>query len=270
MIDLLGAYLKTALSTPQSWEFYVLYIIIGIAPSLIWLWFYLKQDKHPEPKAELIIVFLLGAFITAPTLYLEIFLTYDCGALSGADCTPGLFGRFGLPRWAVFLLSSFVGIALVEEFAKYAVVWLKEQAISSSRQLDEPMDFIVYMITSAMGFAAAENLLYLLQYNNLQSILDISIMRAITAIFIHSLCSGILGYYLAMTFCHYENRLKFLFGGLIWAGSLHGIYNLFIMGSRVNIEMLFLLMVLILAMSCLLFAKIRKLKKMKSVCSMKI
>lgn len=270
MIDLFGAYLKTTLSTPQSWEFYLLYIIIGIAPSLIWLWFYLKQDKHPEPKIELIVVFLMGVFIAAPVLYLEIFLTCDCSTISSIDCTPGLFWRFGLPGWAVFLLSSFIGIALVEEFAKYAVVWLKEQAIGNSRQLDEPLDFVVYMVTSAMGFAAAENLLYLLQYHNLQLILDISIMRAITAVFIHSLCSGILGYYLAMTFCHYENRLKFLFKGLILVSSLHGIYNLFIIGSGVNIEILLLLAVLILAMSYLLFDKIRKLKKMKSVCSMKV
>ena len=37
-----------------------LVITLGFAPPLLWLWFWLKEDKRPEPRKEIMIVFLAG------------------------------------------------------------------------------------------------------------------------------------------------------------------------------------------------------------------
>lgn len=43
---------------------YILAIILGILPSVIWLAFYLRKDIHPEPKKWLFLIFLAGMAIT--------------------------------------------------------------------------------------------------------------------------------------------------------------------------------------------------------------
>ena len=262
-------YIQAALALPRSLGFGIIYFIVAIAPVLIWLWIYLRQDKHPEPRREILAVFLLGAFITAPAVYAELFLTYDC---AGAGCVPGLFYRLGLPSLVALILSVVVGIAFVEEFAKYAVVWLKEQAIGNNSQLDEPIDFVMYMVVAALGFAAAENLLLLLKYTDIQWALVFrdSLIRSVTAILVHTLCSGILGYYMAMTFCHRDKKIRYLVFGIATVSLLHGLYDLSIIGSGDNLGFLLLVLGSIIAMGYLFCEKLRGLKKMKSVCDMKI
>lgn len=262
-------YIQAALALPRSLGFEFIYLIVGVLPCLVWLWIYLRQDRHPEPKRELLSVFLMGAFVTAPAVYIELFLTYDCAGM-GSICVPGLFYRLGLPALLVMIIAAIIGVAFIEESAKYAVVWLKEQAIGSNSQLDEPIDFVVYMITAAMGFAAAENLLYLLKYNDIQAVFGASLIRSATAILVHALCSGILGYYMAMTFCHRDKKIRYLVGGIALVSVLHGLYDLSIIGSGDNPEFLLLVLGSIVAMGYVFCVKLQDLKKMKSVCSMKL
>ena len=145
-------YIQAALALPRSLGFGIIYFVVAITPIIVWLLIYIRQDKHPEPKHEIFAVFLMGALITAPAVYIELFLTYDCAGM-GAGCVPGLFYRLGLPNLLALILSGIVGIAFVEEFSKYLVVWLKEQAIGNNSQLDEPIDFVIYMVVAALGFS---------------------------------------------------------------------------------------------------------------------
>jgi RsiW-degrading membrane proteinase PrsW (M82 family) len=269
MANLPLVYILAALALPRSIGFDIIYLIVGVLPSIIWLWVYLRQDKHPEPKLEILSVFLMGAFITAPAVYIELFFTYDCAG-AGASCVPGLFYRLGLQPWMALVLSGIIGVAFVEEFSKYIVVWLKEQAIGNNSQLDEPVDFIIYMVVAALGFAAAENLLFLLKYNDIQAVFGASLIRSLTAILVHTLCSGILGYYMAMTFCHRDKKIRYLVGGLVMVSLLHGLYDLSIIGSGDNLEFLLLVLGSIIAMGYLLCTKLQDLKKMKSVCTMRL
>lgn len=269
MTNLLLDYIQMALALPRPLGFVIIYLIAGIMPSILWLWFYLRQDKHPEPKLEILSVFLMGAFITAPAMFAELFLTYDCSG-AGAGCSPGLFYQLGLQPWMALVISNIIGIAFIEEIAKYAVVWLKEQAAGNNSQLDEPVDFVIYMVVAALGFAAAENLLFLLKYNDLQAVFGASLVRSITAILVHTLCSGILGYYMAMTFCHRDKKIRYLIGGIAMASLLHGLYDLSIIGSGDNLEFLLLVLGSIIAMGYLFCTKFQGLKKMKSVCAMRL
>src|SRR3989344_4235483 len=47
----------------------------GIIPSLVWLWFWLKEDKQkPEPKGLLAIVFIMGALAVICVLPIQKFI----------------------------------------------------------------------------------------------------------------------------------------------------------------------------------------------------
>ena len=48
---------------------------IGIIPSLVWLWFYLREDrKHPEPLIVVVYAFFLGALGTFLVLAVQMLL----------------------------------------------------------------------------------------------------------------------------------------------------------------------------------------------------
>jgi len=166
------------------------------------------------------------------------------------------------------LAIDIFAVAFVEEFFKYAAVWFKEQAINHNYQLDEPADFVIYMVVSALGFAAVENLLFLLMPDT-SPLIARSLVRAGTAILLHTLTSGMLGYYMAMTFCHRERRTSILVSGFVIVSCLHGLYNFSIMKSETNLEFLLATLSILLFMACTLYIQFQHLLRMKSVCDMK-
>ena len=76
-------------------------LILAIVPSLIWLFFYLKEDLHPEPKYWLFTIFVLGVALAPLVIFLEM--------------AGNLWGNGAL----IFIIAP-----LVEETAKYGVVHL--------------------------------------------------------------------------------------------------------------------------------------------------
>lgn len=249
----------------------LIYLVAGIVPCFLWLLFYLRRDRHPEPKKEILAVFLLGAGMTLPAMALEIFLV-------------NIFENLPWPAYFSLIVSNVIAIAFIEESAKYAAVWLKEQAVNQNYQLDEPVDFVIYMVVAALGFATVENLLFLLptvqqqflngavfpQADGMVFLISLSLFRALSAILLHTLSSGILGYYMAMTFCHRERKLSILAAGFIVVSCLHGLYNFSIMESGRNMAFLLVSLAIIMSMAFTLYLLFRRLLKMKSVCTLKL
>jgi RsiW-degrading membrane proteinase PrsW (M82 family) len=192
---------------------FIFLILLSIVPSLIWLFHYLGKDIHPEPKRMLVSVFILGALATFPTAIIEL-------SLSGLiEKIPFLVA---IPLLKLFVYSVFV-IGLTEELAKFFFVG----AISQSKHFDEPIDAMIYMVTSAMGFAALENLFYLIGDNyQPQTSIAISIFRFLGANFLHALCSAIVGYYFAKSIV--EKKKSYFVFGIMIASLLHGIFNYYI------------------------------------------
>ena len=53
----------------------ILAIVAGVIPALLWLWFWLREDReHPEPKGLLLITFFLGVIAVLFVLPIEKFL----------------------------------------------------------------------------------------------------------------------------------------------------------------------------------------------------
>jgi len=91
--------------------------------------------------------------------------------------------------------------------------------IKGSKYLDEPVDFMIYMITAALGFAAIENSLFLSQKSS-EIVLEIMVLRAVGATLLHALASGFVGFY--------WSRRKIVIG-LLMAAVLHSGFNYLIL-----------------------------------------
>ena len=225
---------------------YFLYLF-GFLPSIIWLLFYLRKDVHPESNRAVLKIFFYGMLIAFAAIFLEIGFKKISSNL---------------------LLYIFIGGAMVEECLKYLVIKFK---VLRSSELDEPVDIILYMIIAGLGFAALENILILINYHpflELPKTLEIITLRFLTATFLHALCSGVVGYFLAISFFNIRKQKKLLLTGLGIATILHGLYNLSII--KIDGWEKFILPIIIL-MGTALFVSIgfKKLKRLKSICIIK-
>ena len=56
----------------QNPQAIMLAILFGTVPALLWLWFWLKEDKkHPEPRLLIALAFLFGMLVVLPVLKIE-------------------------------------------------------------------------------------------------------------------------------------------------------------------------------------------------------
>ncbi|MBZ9578314.1 PrsW family intramembrane metalloprotease [Patescibacteria group bacterium] len=231
---------------------YLLFFIFGLAPSIIWLLFFLRKDVHPEPKGMVLKIFFYGVLITLPAIFIE----------------RGIFERFTELKLSP-ILYIFFGIALVEEILKYLVV---REKVVSDPEFDEPLDAMLYMIISALGFAALENLLFFFSPEifllPFKEILVLVSFRFITATFLHALCSGLVGYFLAQSFFEIKNRFRLITTGLGIAIILHGLYNFSIMMMEGALRFLIPVIILI-SLAFVISLGFKKLEKMKSICKIK-
>jgi len=227
---------------------YPLYIFFGLAPSIVWLLFYLKKDVHPESNSMILKIFGYGMLAAIPTAIIEL------GALKSLEL-------ISLPPVFTMGLICFLGVALPEEMMKYLVVRAK---VLSNPELDEPIDVMLYMIIFALGFAGLENILVRFPFGGSFEFLTVSWIRFIGATFLHALCAGLIGYFLALSFLKTEKRVQLTIIGLGSAIVLHGLYDFFIIieGSLKLAGPTIILVGLAIFVSY----GFKKVKKIKSVC----
>lgn len=178
-------------------------IILGLIPSFAWLIFYLKEDLHPEPKRLISETFFVGAAITFIVLGFQVFFN----------------------NWIVangflsYSLISLLGLAAIEEFFKFFAAYL----VVSHHQLDfdEPVDAMIYMIVAALGFATIENIAA--AFNAAQLTFETTSLRFIGATLLHTLSSGLVGYFWARSIIIKNKGL--LVNGIITAILLHTAFN---------------------------------------------
>ncbi|MEK7578707.1 MAG: PrsW family intramembrane metalloprotease [Patescibacteria group bacterium] len=191
-------------------------LILAVSPSLIWLFFYLKEDPHPEPRYWLFIIFLTGVALAPLVISLEMVLGKIFNFFIDVSLESGLL---------IFIIAP-----LVEETAKYGAVHL---ALNKNPVLDEPVDGMIYMIASALGFAAIENVFAIFSFVSVgapgyfNAAFNFISMRFISAVALHGLASGISGYYFAK-FYFIKRDARLIIWGLFLAAFFHGTYNFLI------------------------------------------
>ena len=185
-------------------------LIGGILPALFWLYFWLKEDKlKPEPRSLIMFSFFGGTIAVLVALFAEKTVK-------------------GLVASNIILLAVYATI--IEELLKFFGAYF---TTLRKKEDDEPIDPIIYLISSALGFAALENALFLinpLAENNILTGIATGNLRFIGATLLHIVASASVGIFIGFSF--YKNRLfKFfmIIIGLIVAITLHSFFNFFIM-----------------------------------------
>lgn len=213
-------------------------LITGVIPTLMWLFFWLREDRfNPEPTGLIILTFLGGAAGVFLILPLE-----------------GLAEYLGIVE--THRLLFFAG---AEELVKLLVVLAID---FGSAHLDEPIDYAIYLITGALGFAMMENILFLTHpelQDNISFVIETGTLRFLGASVLHAVLAAILGVILGFVF--YKRKLTrfwFLIAGLMIVTILHTIFNYFIIkyveiNSLVTLGILWVVTIIIIA----LFERVR-------------
>src|SRR6202042_3639844 len=151
----------------------------AIAPALMMLWLVIAADERPGPPAKVWTAFLLGA---ASISVLGV-ARAPFAAILAAPENP----------WVAQALHSVFGVALPEETVKILVI----VAVSARRPRSaDPMDTVVYGAAAGLGFAAYENLAYLVQHADMWQ--SLAALRSILTVPFHGALGIIAGAYLAI------------------------------------------------------------------------
>ncbi len=181
-------------------------ILAGVLPSLLWLWFWLKEDNlHPEPRGLVAITFISGCISIIIAVVLEQFTS----------------------NFLIDTNMRYLSWAFIEEVVKYFAFAI---VILHSRYLDEPIDAIIYCITVALGFAAIENTLFILSSlgnGEIAKSIVTGSLRFIGSSLVHVVSSAFIGFMIGISF--YKNTfikaISTVFG-IIIATLLHTSFNL--------------------------------------------
>ena len=241
---------------------YLSLIILGLLPSFIWLCFFLKKDVRPEPKWMILKIFIWGMASILPIIFIVIFFFEFLENVKNIVVLSIILLAIHVLFWAT-----------IEEILKYLVV---QYNVLRNSELDEPVDIMLYMIIAGLGFAAFENILILFGAHpilTLPEIFILAFLRFISATIGHALWSGLIGYYMALSFFETKNRKKLFFTGLGIASLLHGLYNLPIIlidkGMYEPIPIIILAsipIIILIGLAIFILFGFKKLKKLKSVC----
>ena len=119
----------------------------AVAPALLLLWLVIAADEHPGPPAKVWTAFLLGA----ASISLLGVARAPFASILAAPENP----------WVARAVHSVFGVAIPEETVKILVI----VAVSVRRRpFADPMDTVVYGAAAGLGFAAYENLAYLVRH----------------------------------------------------------------------------------------------------------
>ena len=183
-------------------------LLFAVVPVfIIILYIYIKDKHEKEPKKLLLVSFILGAIVSIViTTILYVFF----------DMFLPIPERYSI--WQQFIRAFFI-VGLIEEFSKYIIVRYYAQ---TKRQYNEPFDGIVYAVMVSMGFAATDNIFYVLEGG-----FQVALIRAFTAVPAHATFGILMGYFMGIAKFS-NNRIKWNLIGLLLAIVFHGAYDFFL------------------------------------------
>lgn len=183
-------------------------LLLAIAPVLIIiLYIYFKDKYEKEPKHLLFYNFILGAIVS---ILITTILYYGFDIILPLPDHTSVFQQF---------IKAFFVVGLSEEFSKYVIVRYFAQP---NKEFNESFDGIVYAVMVSMGFAATENIFYVLE-----SGYQTALLRAFTAVPAHATFGILMGYFMGKAKFS-NNKIILNITGLLLAMIFHGAYDFFL------------------------------------------
>ena len=184
------------------------WLILAIAPGVaISSYIIFKDEYNREPRKHLLISFFLGVLSIIPAILLELPMAWTVQS-----------NFFNSPIGNAF--KAFVMVALPEELSKF--IMLKMYAYRQP-EYDEPFDGIVYAVMVGMGFATAENIMYVYEYG-----IATGVIRMFLAVPAHATFAIIMGYFMGKARFSLSRENYLLTAGLFWSIVFHGSYDFFL------------------------------------------
>ncbi|WLD91850.1 glutamic-type intramembrane protease PrsW [Alkalihalobacillus sp. AL-G] len=179
-------------------------ISAGIAPGIALMsFFYLKDKYEPEPILMVVRTFLFGILLVFPVMVLQF----------------GIHEEMLIPDWVdAFFVSS-----LLEEFLKWFLLYF---AAYQQIEFNDPYDGIIYGASISLGFATAENVLFLFANG-----IETAMLRAFLPVQCHALFGVMMGYYLsrAKFTDSFKMKRKYIIYSLFIPILYHGLYDYIIL-----------------------------------------
>lgn len=193
--------------------------IIALFPGFAWLYFYLREDPHPEPKLLIVKTFIAGAAGAFVALAIQLVLQRAGFTFATEDVIGGI---------PLGIILTIIIFSFVEELVKFGAAYV---TVHSDPAFDEPIDAMIYMVVAALGFATVENIGAVQRDIGLVShletiglVLQTLTLRFVGATLLHTLSSGLIGYYWALWIRQFESGY-FLIAGLLLGTGLHAVFN---------------------------------------------
>jgi protease PrsW len=152
-------------------------VAAAVAPALVLLWLVVAADSRPEPPRVVLICVVLGALSAAAIAALGAWLHWQV--------------PHGPNQWLAAGEAAFLMAAIPEEVLKVSII---ATVALRARDFDEPMDGVVYGTAVGLGFAALENVLYVVGSDTRW--IGVAITRAVLSVPFHAALGAIAGAYI--------------------------------------------------------------------------
>ncbi|MBR6283563.1 MAG: PrsW family intramembrane metalloprotease [Muribaculaceae bacterium] len=155
--------------------------LAALLPAVVLLWLIYRKDPVKEPVPQLLKGFGYGLVAAGLAIVME-------STLVGV----GLVSKE--PHSILSAVNmAFVGAAIPEELAKLFMLWL---LLRRNHYFDEYFDGVVYAASIGLGFAAIENVAYLL--GNLDDWEGMAVMRGLFSVPGHFAFAVLMGYFYSL------------------------------------------------------------------------
>ncbi len=182
-----------------------------IPPLLLLIYVYHLDSVEHEPPGLIAALIVGGALSVISAYIIETIGMYLVGVLIPQKYTT-----------LIALIENFIIVAWAEEGGKHFVM---KRITWNHRAFDYTFDGVVYGVSASLGFAAAENISYLMRYG-----LGVAPVRAFTAIPLHCICGIFMGHFYGLAKSYKErgfffiNRLD-MFLSMLVPVLIHGTYD---------------------------------------------
>lgn len=167
----------------------ILLVCAALLPALgLCIYIFIKDRVEKEPIGLLILLLVLGAASCLPAAIIE-------GVFIGI--IDSVFAPFmvnvedvGVMHYVYHLVYNVLGVALVEEGLKFLILVMVTR---KNKHFNSLFDGIIYAVFVSLGFAALENVLYVLENGWINAI-----MRGIMSVPGHMFFAVMMGYYYSL------------------------------------------------------------------------